>query len=48
LRVRSLPRFYFYVVMAYDILRHESVQIGMRDYMAHVGNTSASAGDCKI
>jgi hypothetical protein len=37
LRDRALPHFYFHVVAAYDILRHEGAQIGKRDYMAHVG-----------
>jgi len=29
----SLPNFYFHVVTAYDILRHNGVEIGKRDYM---------------
>jgi uncharacterized protein len=31
-----LPHFYFHVVTAYDILRHNGVAIGKRDYMSHV------------
>jgi hypothetical protein len=31
-----LPNFYFHLVTAYDILRHEGVQIGKVDYMAHL------------
>jgi hypothetical protein len=37
LRDWSLPHFYFHVVTAYDILRHNGVEIGKRDYLAHVG-----------
>ncbi|MFT3776118.1 MAG: DUF1993 domain-containing protein [Minicystis sp.] len=37
LREWSLPHFYFHVVTAYDILRHQGVDIGKRDYMSHVG-----------
>lgn len=37
LRDWALPHFYFHVVTAYDILRHEGVQIGKRDYLSHVG-----------
>jgi len=33
----ALPHFYFHVVTAYDILRHNGVDIGKRDYMGHVG-----------
>jgi hypothetical protein len=29
----SLPNFYFHIVTAYDILRHNGVEIGKRDYM---------------
>lgn len=32
----ALPHFYFHVVTAYDILRHEGLQIGKPDYMSHV------------
>jgi hypothetical protein len=37
LRDWALPHFYFHVVTAYDILRHNGVEIGKRDYLAHVG-----------
>ena len=33
----TLPHFYFHVVTAYDILRHNGVAIGKRDYLSHVG-----------
>ncbi len=36
LRDWSLPHFYFHVVTAYDILRHQGVVIGKRDYLAGV------------
>ncbi len=32
----ALPHFYFHVVTAYDILRHNGVDIGKRDYLGHV------------
>lgn len=37
LRDWALPHFYFHVVTAYDILRHNGVAIGKRDYLSHVG-----------
>ena len=37
LRDWSLPHFYFHVVTAYDILRHNGIEIGKRDYLSHVG-----------
>ena len=37
LRDWSIPHFYFHVVTAYDILRHNGVAIGKRDYMNHIG-----------
>lgn len=37
LRDWSLPHFYFHVVTAYDILRHNGVEIGKRDYLSHIG-----------
>ena len=37
LRDWALPHFYFHVVTAYDILRHNGVEIGKRDYLSHVG-----------
>ncbi len=36
LRDWSLPHFYFHYVTAYDILRHNGVLIGKRDYMSHI------------
>lgn len=33
----ALPHFYFHVVTAYDILRNKGVEIGKRDYLAHIG-----------
>jgi hypothetical protein len=32
----ALPNFYFHVVTAYDILRHNGVEVGKRDFMGHV------------
>ena len=29
----SLPQFHFHATTAYDILRHNGVEIGKRDYM---------------
>jgi hypothetical protein len=37
LRAWSLPHFYFHVVTAYDILRHNGVVIGKQDYLSQVG-----------
>jgi hypothetical protein len=31
----ALPNFYFHVVTAYDILRHNGVELGKRDYIAN-------------
>ena len=36
LRDWALPHFYFHVVTAYGILRHNGVDIGKRDYMNQV------------
>ncbi|MBI1365716.1 MAG: DUF1993 family protein [Alphaproteobacteria bacterium] len=36
LRDWTLPHFYFHVVTAYDILRHNGVPLGKRDYLAEV------------
>lgn len=38
LRAWSLPHFYFHVVTAYDILRHNGVEIGKKDYVTQVGS----------
>ncbi len=32
----ALPNFYFHVTTAYNILRHNGVEIGMRDYLCKV------------
>jgi hypothetical protein len=37
LRDWALPHFYFHAVTAYDILRHNGVTLGKRDYLRHVG-----------
>jgi uncharacterized protein len=37
LRDWSLPHFYFHLVTAYDILRHNGVDLGKRDYLSHAG-----------
>jgi hypothetical protein len=37
LRAWSLPHFYFHVVTAYDILRHNGVAIGKQDYLRQIG-----------
>jgi hypothetical protein len=34
----ALPNFYFHITTAYDILRHNGVALGKRDYL---GNVSA-------
>ena len=36
LRDWALPNFYFHVVTAYDILRHNGVDLGKRDYLSQV------------
>ena len=33
LQNRSLPNFYFHITTAYDILRHNGLEIGKRDFM---------------
>jgi hypothetical protein len=38
LRDWALPHFYFHVVTAYDILRHNGLEIGKRDYLSHSGS----------
>lgn len=37
LRDWALPHFYFHVVTAYDVLRHNGVEIGKRDYLSQTG-----------
>lgn len=43
LRDWTLPHFYFHVATAYDILRHNGLDIGKRDYLSHVGAFVRSA-----
>ena len=31
----ALPNFYFHVTTAYDLLRHNGVEIGKRDYLGN-------------
>ena len=38
LRDWALPHFYFHVVTAYDILRHNGIDIGKSDYLNHAGS----------
>jgi hypothetical protein len=38
-----MPNFYFHLVTAYDVLRHEGVQIGKADYMAHLAGRVRTA-----
>lgn len=38
LRDWGIAHFYFHVVTAYDILRHNGVEIGKQDYLARVGS----------
>jgi uncharacterized protein len=45
LRDWSIPHFYFHVVTAYDILRHNGVELGKRDYMNHVLRYVHQRGD---
>jgi hypothetical protein len=33
-----IPHFYFHVATAYDILRHNGLEIGKRDYLSHIGS----------
>ena len=35
-RAWILPNFYFHIVTAYDILRHNGVELGKRDYMGGI------------
>ena len=37
----AMPNFYFHVVTAYDLLRHNGVEIGKRDYLGTVPQLSA-------
>ena len=38
LLARAIPNFYFHVSTAYDILRHNGLEVGKRDYL---GNTQS-------
>ena len=37
----ALPNFFFHVTTAYDILRHEGVPVGKRDYLGAFDDTSS-------
>jgi len=41
----ALPNFYFHVVTAYDILRHNGVDIGKRDYLHHAAGAHIHPGN---
>ncbi|MBV8824021.1 MAG: DUF1993 domain-containing protein [Hyphomicrobiales bacterium] len=47
LRDWTLPHFYFHVVTAYDILRHNGVDIGKLDYLSHVGGAIRERGELR-
>jgi uncharacterized protein len=47
LRDWSLPHFYFHVVTAYDILRHNGVDIGKFDYLSNAGGFIRERGDLR-
>lgn len=47
LRAWALPHFYFHLVTAYDILRHNGVIIGKQDYLSQVGDFIRPAGSRK-
>jgi hypothetical protein len=47
LRDWALPHFYFHVVTAYDILRHNGVDIGKFDYLSHVGSAIRKRDDLR-
>ena len=40
----ALPNFYFHCTTAYDILRHNGLEIGKRDFMRRVGNRAQRLG----
>jgi hypothetical protein len=40
LLARAIPNFYFHVSTAYDILRHNGLEVGKRDFL---GNTQATS-----
>jgi hypothetical protein len=45
LRDWSIPNFYFHVVTAYDILRYSGVDVGKRDYLAHIAPYIRQGGE---
>jgi len=45
LRAWALPHFYFHIVTAYDILRHNGAPIGKQDYLSQVGAFVRPRGD---
>ena len=47
LRDWTLPHFYFHVVTAYDILRHNGVEIGKLDYLSHIGSAIRTRDDLR-
>ena len=47
LRDWTLPHFYFHVVTAYDILRHNGVDIGKFDYLSQAGSAIRPRGDLR-
>lgn len=47
LRSWILPHFYFHLVTAYDILRHNGVAIGKQDYLAQISSFIRPAGSRK-
>ncbi|WP_437597549.1 DUF1993 domain-containing protein [Sorangium sp. So ce590] len=40
----AIPQFYFHLVTAYDILRHNGVDLGKADYVAGLGNAIRKRG----
>jgi hypothetical protein len=42
LREWALPNIYFHVTTAYDILRHNGVELGKRDFIGSVTTRDAS------
>ncbi|HUJ46319.1 MAG TPA: DUF1993 domain-containing protein [Rhizomicrobium sp.] len=40
----AIPHFFFHVVTAYDILRHNGLEIGKRDYLSHAGQYIVERG----
>src|SRR5262245_27180843 len=46
LRAWALPHFYFHLVTAYDILRHNGVVIDKQDYFYPVASIGSSGIDC--